>query len=359
MNSYYIYSMKYIAPLKYLSVLILPILSYFSFQSQGWITFIPAIFVFGFIPFLELFFKPNSKNMDEAAESNIKQQLIFDLLLYIMVPIQLLSMCFFLLSFQAIEADITTIIGRILSMGLLCGVIGINVAHELGHRSKKHEQWMAKTLLLTSLYTHFFIEHNKGHHKNVATQEDPSSARKNEWLYFFWVRSVIFSYISAWKIENERLKKSRKSVISLSNEMIQIQFLHIIFLWTIYYFFGLEIMSFYLASAIIGFLLLETVNYIEHYGLSREFSGNRFERVQPAHSWNSDHPVGRLLLFELSRHSDHHYIASRKYQILRHLDDSPQMPTGYPGMMLLSTIPPIWLWVMNKRIKNNFKIDIK
>jgi len=107
----------------------------------------------------------------------------------------------------------------------------------------------------------------------------------------------------------------------------------------------------YLAAATIGILLLETVNYIEHYGLSRRSLGEgKYERAMPAHSWNSDHVIGRLLMFELSRHSDHHYLASRKYQVLRHHDESPQMPTGYPGMMLLAMVPPAWFYVMNKRV---------
>lgn len=348
-DSVYLYLMKSLTPLKYLSVLILPILSYYSFISEGMVTYLPIIFVFGFIPFLELFFNADSTNLSETQELSRKDQFIFDGLLYIMVPVQLVSLYFFLSSFQA-PVGLATTIGRITAMGLLCGVLGINVAHELGHRKKKSEQWMAKVLLSTSLYTHFFIEHNRGHHKHVATENDPSSARQNEWLYAFWVRSVIYSYLSAWKIENNRLLKKGKSIVSLDNEMIQIQLIHFSLLIGIFYLFGVLVLIYFVAAAIFGFLLLETVNYIEHYGLSRNKEGNRYERVQPGHSWNSNHPIGRILLFELSRHSDHHFIASRKYQVLRHMDNSPQMPTGYPGMMLLATIPPLWIWLMNQRI---------
>ena len=108
----------------------------------------------------------------------------------------------------------------------------------------------------------------------------------------------------------------------------------------------------FVASAVYGFLLLETVNYIEHYGLRRkknEFGA--WEKTLPIHSWNSNHAFGRILLFELTRHSDHHYIANRPYQTLRHFDESPQMPTGYPGMMVISLIPPLWFYIMGKEIK--------
>ena len=207
-------------------------------------------------------------------------------------------------------------------------------------------------LLLTSLYMHFYIEHNKGHHKRVATPEDPSSARYGEWLYAFYFRSVIFSYISAWEIAGNDVKKKGRSVFSFYNEMIRFHFIQFLFVAAIWIIFGWFACLCFLVAAVIGFLLLETVNYIEHYGLQRKSTGDgKYERAMPAHSWNSDHVIGRLFLFELSRHSDHHYLASRKYQVLRHHDDSPQMPTGYPGMMLLSLFPPLWFIVMNNRVK--------
>jgi alkane 1-monooxygenase len=236
-------------------------------------------------------------------------------------------------------------------MGFLCGVFGINVAHELGHRINKTEQIMAKLLLLTSQYIHFFIEHNKGHHKNVATPEDPSSARYNETVFSFYPRTIILSYMSAWKIANADQTKKGRSAFNWRNEMIHAQIIQIIFILLILFLFGWKIMLCYIAAAFIGILLLENVNYIEHYGLARQktTSGN-YERAMPHHSWNSNHVLGRLMLFELSRHSDHHYLASKKYQILRHHDNAPQMPTGYPGMMLLAHIPPIWFKIMNRKI---------
>jgi len=234
---------------------------------------------------------------------------------------------------------------------VMLGGIGINVAHELGHRQTRHEQFMAKALLLPSAYMHFFIEHNRGHHKNVSTHEDPASSRFNETLYHFWVRSVVFSFVSAWNLEKKRLQRAKAPVWSLKNEMIRFQLIQLIFWAIILLTFGWQATLLYTVAAIIGFLMLETVNYIEHYGLARKkVSENRYERVEPVHSWNSNHVVGRIMLFELSRHSDHHFKPAKKYQILEHHDHSPQMPTGYPGMMLLSAVPPLWFHVMNPRI---------
>ena len=338
--------------LKYLLPLILYVGAIRSFHSYGIVIWLPLILAWVAIPLFELFIKANQNNMNSAEEELAKKDKIYDLILYLIVPLQFTTLYFFLKNINDPLLQWYDIIGRIWVMGLLCGVFGINVGHELGHRINVFEQLLAKTLLLTSLYMHFFIEHNKGHHKRVATPEDPSSARYGEWIFTFYFRSVIFSYFSAWHIANNDVKKKSKAVLSFYNEMIQFHLIEIVFVAIIFFVFGWLATLYFLAAAVVGFLLLETVNYIEHYGLQRKTIGDgKYERAMPTHSWNSDHVIGRLFLFELSRHSDHHYLASRKYQVLRHHHDSPQMPTGYPGMMLLALMPPVWFWIMNKRIK--------
>lgn len=336
---------------KYLLVFTLPVTVYISFYNTGILSFFPLLYAFALIPFLELFLKPDAGN-EEAEDPDSLSNKIYDWLLYLVVPVQygfLVLFCFRVAEPGLAAADI---IGRISGMGLLCGVLGINVAHELGHRTDKKEQFLAKSLLLTSLYMHFFIEHNRGHHKHVSTEEDPNSARKGEILYVFWLRSVVFAYLSAWKISFGDMEKAGRSRFSLHNEMLQFQLIQVGLVVLIFVLFGNTVTWYFIFAGIFGFLLLETVNYIEHYGLSRKKEANgRYERVQPAHSWNSNHRLGRMLLFELSRHSDHHFLANRKYQTLRHMDNSPQMPTGYPGMMLLSFIPPVWFYVIHRSMK--------
>ena len=337
--------------IKYFLALTVPFLAYFSFNGTGIITYAPMIEAFLVIPLLELFFKPNSNNLNEAEEEMAKEDKSYDIVLYLLVPIIFFLLWEFLLSMRE-NISLFDKIGRILSMGLICGGFGINVAHELGHRNNKFEQFLSKTLLLSSLYMHFFIEHNRGHHKRVSTMEDPSSARYGENIFSFWLRSVFSGYVSAWNIEFKRLKRINKYKFSIQNEMLRFQIIQLFFVFIIYSLFGFNITFYYLCSATMGFLLLETVNYIEHYGLQRKINPNgKYERVQPYHSWNSNHPIGRIMLFELSRHSDHHYNSYRKYQVLKNHNNSPEMPTGYPGMMILSLIPPLWFFVMNKRIK--------
>lgn len=337
---------------KYLSPCLLYAGAITAFLNQGFSVWLPLLYAWVLIPALELFIKPDPSNLSEAEEELAKQNCWYDYLLYGIVPLQYFALGLYLYHVAYIPQPAVDILGKTAVMGLLCGTFGINVGHELGHRTNRLEQGLAKALLLTSLYLHFFIEHNKGHHKRVATPEDPGSARYGEPVYAFYFRSIINSYHSAWAIANRDAGKKGHSAFSLRHEMVQFHLIQFLFVTVIVLLFGWITALGFMVAALLGILLLETVNYIEHYGLQRQqLAEGKYERAMPVHSWNSDHVIGRVMLFELSRHSDHHYLASRKYQVLRHHDDSPQMPTVYPGMMLLALVPPLWFWVMNIRVQ--------
>ncbi len=338
---------------KYLSPVLVYVMAWIAFSERGWLTWAPMIYAWILLPLLELFIKPDERNLEEAEEELAKKDRVYDYLLYIIVILQYVALYRFLTVIGSAGLQWWEVTGRIFCMGLLCGTFGINVAHELGHRVNRFEQFLAKSLLLTSQYMHFFIEHNKGHHKNVATPEDPSSARFNEPVYTFYLRTIIFSWLSAWKIANHEMKKRGLSIRNWRNEMLQAQLIQLLFMSLLLFLFGWLVTVYFLCAALIGIALLETVNYIEHYGLQRKRLVNGgYERAMPIHSWNSNHILGRLMLFELSRHSDHHYLASRKYQVLKHHTEAPQLPTGYPGSMILSLMSPAWFYVMNKKIRN-------
>tara|TARA_B100000941_G_C28396934_1_gene495876 strand:- start:348 stop:956 length:609 start_codon:yes stop_codon:yes gene_type:complete len=189
---------------------------------------------------------------------------------------------------------------------------------------------------------HFTMEHNYGHHKNVATELDPASAKKGQNLYHFWITSVFGQYKNAWKIQMKLLKNKRVSFFSLENKLLFFLLYMGLYLITIYFWLGEGALLLAFLAGVISFLFLETINYIEHYGLRRKKVGKKYERVQNTHSWNSDHIMGRIVLYELTRHSDHHYRASKKYQVLESFQDSPRLPFGYPMSMLLAFVPPIW-----------------
>lgn len=335
--------------LKYFAVFFPGALVFLAFLKGDVWTYLPLIVLFLLFPILELLLEPSDQNMLEHEEMVAKEDWFYDLILFLLVPMQYGLLVFFLYQIGN-DMAVWERFGMILSMGIACGILGINAAHELGHRKTKFEQFLGKFLLLSSLNLHFFIEHNRGHHKNVSTYDDPASSRYGESVYFFWLRSIVYSYISAWKLENTRLALLKRPFWSLHNEMLRFQIIQGVFLTLIFFIFGWSILFYFIAAAFFGAILLGTVNYIEHYGLRRKKVDGKYERTMPIHSWNSNHPLGRLVLMELSRHSDHHYLAHRKYQILRHHNNSPQMPTGYPGMMLLSLIPPLWFKVMHQKI---------
>jgi alkane 1-monooxygenase len=193
--------------------------------------------------------------------------------------------------------------------------------------------------------------HNGGHHYNVATPKDAATAKKNEILYTFWIRSHFSSYRQAWELENKRMIQEKRNWFHHQNRMVIYTICNALLLSLIYFFFGKIVLLYFICAAVIGIILLETVNYIEHYGLLRKQNENgRYEKVKRKHSWNSNHQVGQVFMFNLSRHSDHHYNGAKHYQLLKTMPESPQMPTGYPGMMLLAFIPPLWFLVMNRKI---------
>ena len=337
--------------LKYLIAYLLPgsaLLALWQPERFAWAT---VVLSFVILPTLEQLLPKSVKNIASEEESERSGKFFFDLLLYLNAPLLFLIVGWYLFTLKNALPGWPALAGLTLSTGIVVGAIGINVAHELGHRSTKFEQFLSKLMLLTALYQHFFIEHNRGHHKHVATDKDPASARYGEILYAFWWRSVSGSWRSAWKLERERLEQEGRPFWSIQNEMLVFVAVQLLWLtgWFIYG--GIPTLLGAVAIAIIGFLLLETINYIEHYGLRRKIlPSGRPEPVSPAHSWNSDHELGRIFLYELTRHSDHHYKATRKYQILRHLEESPQLPLGYPASVLVALAPPLWFAMIHPRL---------
>ena len=337
--------------LRYSSGILIGLLGLFGMIHGGWWCFTFPALTFGFIPLCELFMQGDESNLDTESMEERQQASSYQYLLYAVVPLQYTFVVCYL--WQMNQGAYTWLewLGSTLSLGVACGTYGINVAHELGHRPNEISRFSSKALLLTSLYMHFFIEHNRGHHAKVATPEDPASARLGENVYAFWVRSVYGSFMSAWHLEKKRLARRKVSPWTFKNQMLRFLLIEIVFLLTIFYCTHIWVWLSFILAACLGFLLLETVNYIEHYGLQRTpRAKGRYEPVLPIHSWNSNHSLGRSVLFELSRHSDHHAHPKRSYATLRHHDHSLQLPTGYPGMIIFSLFPMFFIPYMDKYI---------
>jgi alkane 1-monooxygenase len=337
--------------LKYLAAFSTPFVAFVGLYLGGYYTFLTPIYAFGMIPMLELIFSQSKANLSPKEVEKKSANNFFDWLLYLNIPIVFGLLIVTLLNVSTEMYESYELVGLIFSTGIVLSSNGINVAHELGHRKTKAAQIMSKILLLPSLYMHFFVEHNFGHHLHAATKEDPATARYNQAVYSFWITSTVRQYINAWKIQKNLRQRGKFSFFSPKNNMFWFIVLQIAYVTSIFYLFGTLAFIFVIASAVVSFLLLETINYVEHYGLLRKkLPSGRYERVREIHSWNSNHTIGRIVLYELTRHSDHHYKASKKYQLLDCHEESPQMPFGYPTSMVLALIPPLWFKVMNKRI---------
>jgi alkane 1-monooxygenase len=231
------------------------------------------------------------------------------------------------------------------------GGFGINTGHELGHKNNRADRLAARLVLAVPFYGHFTVEHNAGHHTQVATPEDSASARFGESIYQFALREIPGGLRRAWQLESKRLQRRGYSRWGWRNEILQSYAISLVLYLGLLISFGMITLPFLLLQTAYAWWQLTSANYIEHYGLLREKLPNgRYERCQPRHSWNANHLASNLVLFHLERHSDHHSYAARHYQSLRHYDDVPQLPSGYFGMFLLAYVPYLWRKVMDARV---------
>ncbi|RMI35262.1 alkane 1-monooxygenase [Nocardia stercoris] len=343
------------------------------FDLLGWQAAAPVwwwlgpILIYIALPILDRFFGPDGQNPPEEVMEQLENDKYYRYCTYAYIPLQLISLglaCYLWsatdLSWLGIDGGLSLVskIGLAFTIGAMGG-IGINTAHELGHKKDELERWLSKVTLAQTFYGHFYIEHNRGHHVRVATPEDPASARFGESLWAFLPRSIWGSLRSSWELEAARLARTGKSRFSIHNDVLNAWLMSVVLWGVLIAVFGPVIVPFLLLQAVYGFSLLETVNYLEHYGLMRQkTAGGRYVRCAPEHSWNSDHIVTNIFLYHLQRHSDHHANPTRRYQTLRSMDGAPELPSGYASMIGLAYLPPLWRRVMDHRVLDHYAGDI-
>jgi alkane 1-monooxygenase len=312
------------------------------------------------IPVLDHLVGADSENPPDRALNNLESDRFYRWVTYLFLPGQYLSLifaCWLWAGGGWVQMTLADEVGLMATVGIIGGV-AISAAHELGHRRARLERRLSKIALAQTCYGHFFVEHNRGHHARVATAEDPASSRLGESLYRFIPRSVLGGLVSAWRLESARFARMGKSRWSFHNDILQSWLLSLVLFTAMAVWFGATVLPWLVGQAIIGFCMLETVNYLEHYGLRRQQQADgRYERVRAAHSWNSNTVVSNVFLFHLQRHSDHHAHPIRRYQSLRHSEEAPQLPTGYSTMMLVALVPPLWRRVMDWRVLDHYGGD--
>lgn len=351
--------MTFLRRLGFYTAFILPALVVAGYYLGGLWNWTAFVFSFILLPVIDYVIGLDTHNVSAEKVDVESNALYYRFVTYVWVFVQLIFVvwaCYVVAG--GFSLSIASWIGFVLGSGLVTGGIGITVAHELGHKPTALERFYCKVLLMTVCYMHFYIEHNRGHHVHVATPLDPATARRDESIYKFWFRSVTNSYAHAWALERDRLSKTGQSSFSLNNSMLWFTLLPLFFCGLLTLIFSLQmhhvvwqVPLYFFTQSIVAFSLLEIVNYVEHYGIQRkEIDNGRYERVTPIHSWNASYMVSNFFLFQLQRHSDHHAFAYKRYQVLIHHDSSPQLPFGYPTMIVISLLPPLWFGMMNKRL---------
>ncbi|MEV3903389.1 alkane 1-monooxygenase [Mycobacterium sp. NPDC050551] len=323
--------------------------------------FTPAL-AFVAVPVLDWVVGDDAENPPDSALAWLEHDRLYRWATYLYLPNQygsVLLACWFWAGGGWLTMSVADKVGLMVTVGIIGG-IAINTAHELGHKRAPAEKRLSKVALAQTWYGHFYIEHNRGHHARVATAEDPASARFGESLYAFIPRSVLGSLLSAWRIESARYERLGRSRWTLRNDVLNAWLMSAVLFVVLVAWFGITVLPWLIGQAIIGFCLLEAVNYLEHYGLRRQkLPDGRYERVRAAHSWNSNTVVANVFLFHLQRHSDHHAHPLRRYQSLRHADEAPQLPGGYATMLVLALVPPLWRRVMDWRVVQHYGGDIR
>jgi alkane 1-monooxygenase len=343
-----------------LVVPLLPVVGYALASKTGhesWY-FIGPFMVFVQVPLLDAMVGNDGGNPPDELVAQLQNDRFYRWMTFLYLPLMYVAVV--LGAWQWVAGGLSWVgkTGLVVAVGIVSG-IAINTAHELGHKLETLERRLSKIALAPSAYGHFYVEHNRGHHVRVATVEDPASARLGESFYAFWPRTVWGSLRSAVRLEWRRFRLRGQSPWTWRNDVLNAWALSIALFTGLIIAFGPPVIPFIVIQAVLGFTLLEVVNYLEHYGLLRgRNEAGRYEKVDARHSWNSDRLATNLFLYQLQRHSDHHANPTRRYQVLRSLDVSPQLPGGYASMIVLALVPPMWRRAMDRRVVRHYGGDV-
>jgi len=329
-----------------------PLMGVFFYYRTGaeWTLALPLVVNYLCLPIIDWLIGSDENNPPEELVPQLEQDTYYRILTCMTVPMHFVVLIALAYVVGTNDLSIWSVVVTAIVAGGYSG-LGINTAHELGHKQTAIEQLMAKLALAVPAYGHFCVEHNRGHHVLVATPDDPASSRMGESIYAFIWREIPGTMVRGWNLEKSRLNTKGLSTWSTKNEILQSYLLSAILQGSLIYLFGWIMLPFLAIHNFWGWYQLTSANYIEHYGLLRQKQANgRYERCQPHHSWNANYIMSNLALFHLQRHSDHHANPMRRYQSLRNFKDIPELPNGYYGMYLLAYIPWLWYRVMDHRV---------
>lgn len=325
--------------------------------QQQWVLWMPVLFSYGLVPILDMLIREDTRNPPEAIIGQLEQDRYYRRVSHGLIPIFYASIILTVWLVANGTLDWHAILAVSMTAGFTSG-LAVNLGHELGHKKSRLDQWMARCCLAVPAYGHFTIEHNAGHHAQVATPEDSASARYGESLYRFALRELPGGFLRALRLERARLSRQGRGFFSGHNQILQSWAITLVLYSILIGLFGVAALVVLCIHTPFAWWQLTCANYVEHYGLLRQKrEDGRYERCKPHHSWNSNHLFSNLLLLHLQRHSDHHAWPARHYQSLRHFEEAPQLPNGYFGMFVLAYVPALWRRVMDPKVLEQARGD--
>ncbi len=338
------------SPYRYLILLVLPATAAAGYLAGGYFTFLTPICCFVLLPIIDLI--PYSKK-NKLPKSSPSDNNAFGVIPFLFVPVVLLLVFGGSIISSYRIFSVPEFIGLMLSAGVVNGTIGFALAHEFIHKFTRSQKIAGYLLLASSNYLHYSIEHVHGHHIYACTPKDPNSAKKGESFYEFLIRSITGSYTNAWKIELKRLKKVNYSFFSIHNRMLLFQVVQLLILIILWYLYGIDALLFFMGQSFVAIVLHQQVNYMQHYGLTRNDNEGVREKMHAHHTWSIPGNCRIVDLFQVQNHADHHLHASCSYEKLIARDESPRLPANYATMMVVSLIPPLWFKLIHKRLPSS------
>lgn len=313
----------------------------------GWATHIGVAFIF-YDAVTDYLAGEDHRNYPAAMEKHVGELRFYRVLNYLAFVGVIVLVIYSMYLFTRPDTTMFEQIGVLLSCSIGTAALGIIRAHELIHRPSRFDRGLGGILLAFLWYGTFKVEHVRGHHKSVATDDDPSSARRGQNVYGFICKAVVMNFIKAFHLESTRLRQRGHSTLSIHNEALLLTALSILFTFGMWMWAGTAGAKFFVLQGIVAILLLEVINYVQHYGLRRtRLDSCVYEKPNYTHSWNSSARINNFAFVNLLRHSDHHVNQARPYQLLRDIPEAPQLPMGYTGAIILAAMPPLWFRVIH------------
>jgi alkane 1-monooxygenase len=322
-----------------------------AFLGGRWLV-LPSVFMLGVLPLLDhVTGWQSNRRFHKRDFSSLNRALLhWNTRLYVIFYI--VAVLWF--AHEAARSTPTELILLVLCLAVVGG-IGFSAAHEMLHRREDRiDQLVQRVATAFLFYPHYKMIHVRSHHPLVATDDDKNTAWMNESVYAYFIRTIPASMLRCWQLEAGRVKKRGGTVWrrTVRNQMVVFVLGQAVLAAAMALFAGPQGLLFYFAQLVGAHVVLESVNYIQHYGLMRKQADGRYERTDAEHSWDTYHYFSSYATFRVGHHSSHH-VSLKPYYLLDAEPSALKLPVGYFWALPLVLIPPLWRHVINPRLSQD------